>query len=138
MLGCAVAEQPVGGSMCLWEGGLGQLFSHMHENCSCKQWVPTLAVIPVFSRESLVKFVCIMASKVPFLVTFYHIVKVPCIFLFSFSRGKFCCSFCFNGYVGKKTSKTQQIVCMGRGKIISSAEPIKLSRETPVSVSWVI
>lgn len=42
MLGCAVAEQPVGGSMCLWEGGLGQLFSHMHENCSCKQWVPIL------------------------------------------------------------------------------------------------
>lgn len=59
---------------------------------------------PSVNREPLVKFVCIMTLKVPFFMIFFHIVKVPGIFLFSSSGGKFCCSFRFNGHTENNKS----------------------------------
>lgn len=91
----------------------------------------SMAVARVLTGSTWWELLSSMASKLPFLVEFFHIVKVSGTFLFSSSGGKFCCSFCLNAYM-----KIQQTICKERGKIISSAEPIKPWQQTPSSLSW--
>lgn len=86
---------------------------------------------PSVNRESLVKFVCTKSA----------------IFgdIFSYCEGAWHFSVFFPLEAGSAVvftsmaiwkKKPQRIVCKGRGKISSSAEPIKPSQKTPVSLSW--